>query len=37
MLTDEMLEKIIERLINRIEEANTYFLMEMGSSIKLNN
>lgn len=34
MITEEQIEKIIEKLINRIQEANTYFLMKMGSSIK---
>ena len=34
MITEEQIEKIIEKLIDRIEEANTYFLMKMGSSIK---
>lgn len=33
-ITEEQIELIIEKLINRIEEANTYFLMKMGSSIK---
>ena len=27
-------DKVIEKLIGRIEEANTYFLIKMGSSIK---
>lgn len=31
METEDLL---VERLVNRIEEANTYFLMKMGSSIK---
>ena len=34
MLSDEVIDKVIERLIGRIEETNTYFLMKMGSSIK---
>ncbi len=33
MITEEQIELLVERLINRIEEANTYFLMKMGSSI----
>lgn len=32
-ITEEQIELIIEKLINRIEEANTYFLMKMGSSV----
>ena len=34
MITEKQIELIIERLIKRIEEENTYFLMKMGSSIK---
>ena len=34
MLTDEQIEKIVERLIQRIEQANTYFLKELGSKVK---
>ncbi len=34
MITEETIDKIVERLIDRIEEANTYFLMSIGSSIK---
>ena len=34
MISEEQTELLVERLINRIEEANTYFLMKMGSSIK---
>ena len=34
MIAEEQIELLVERLINRIEEANTYFLMKMGSSIK---
>ena len=34
MITEKQIELIIERLIKRIEDANTYFLMKMGSSIK---
>lgn len=33
MLSDEILEKVSERLVNRIEQANEYILKEMGSSI----
>lgn len=35
MITEEQIEKIIERLINRIQQANTYFLMQMGTKINL--
>lgn len=34
MLSDEVLEKIVERLANRIEQANTYVLKKIGKSIK---
>ena len=34
MITENQIELLVERLLNRIEEANTYFLMKMGSSIK---
>ena len=34
MRREEQIELLVERLIDRIEEANTYFLMKMGSSIK---
>ena len=34
MITENQIELLVERLVNRIEEANTYFLMKMGSSIK---
>ena len=34
MINEEQIELLVERLIRRIEEANTYFLMKMGSSIK---
>ena len=34
MITEEQIEKIIEKIISRIEDTNTYFLMKMGSSIK---
>lgn len=34
MITEEQIEIIIERLLNRIEKANTYFLMSIGSSVK---
>ena len=34
MISEKQIELLVERLINRIEEANNYFLMKMGSSIK---
>lgn len=34
MISEEQIELLVERLTNRIEEANTYFLMKMGSSVK---
>ena len=34
MINENQIELLVERLVNRIEEANTYFLMKMGSSIK---
>lgn len=34
MIDEETVELIIERLLTRIEEANTYFLKKIGSSIK---
>ena len=34
MLSDEVIEKVSERLINRIEQANTYILTKMGEDIK---
>lgn len=33
MIDERTIDLIIERLIRRIEEANTYFLMKMGASI----
>lgn len=34
MIDEETVDLLVERLIRRIELMNTYFLMEMGSSIK---
>lgn len=34
MISERQIDLIIEQLINRIQEANTYFLMEIGSSVK---
>ena len=33
-MTDEQAEILVERLVRRIEQANTYFLMQMGENIK---
>lgn len=33
MITEEQAEAIVERLVNRIELANTYFLQRIGSSV----
>lgn len=34
MLSDEVVERVSERLVNRIEQANTYILKEIGKVIK---
>lgn len=34
MLNEEVIDKVIERLVNRIEEGNTYTLKKIGESIK---
>lgn len=34
MLSDEVLDKVIERLTNRIEQGNAYILEQIGKSIK---
>ena len=34
MIEEKVIDKLIERLINRIEEANIYILKKMGKSIK---
>ena len=34
MLTDEVINKVIDRVVLRMEEANTYVLKKMGESIK---
>lgn len=34
MIDEKVIDKLIERLINRIEEANIYILKKMGKSIK---
>ena len=33
MLSEEVIDKVVERLTNRIEKANTYILTEMGKSV----
>lgn len=33
MLSDEVIEKVTERLVNRIEQGNTYILEQIGKSI----
>ena len=34
MLSDEVLEKVVERLARRMEQANTYIIEQIGKSIK---
>lgn len=34
MLSDEQVEKIVERLLQRVEKANTYFLKQLGAKVK---
>lgn len=34
MLSDEVIERVTERLVNRMEQANEYILQEIGKSIK---
>lgn len=34
MINENQIELLVERLLNRIEQANTYFLKNIGSSIK---
>lgn len=34
MLSDEVIEKLVERLVNRIEQGNEYVLRQIGKSIK---
>lgn len=34
MLSDEVIEKVISRLINRIEQGNTYIIEKIGNNIK---
>lgn len=34
MLSDEVIEKVIERLVRRIENGNTYVLKQLGENIK---
>ena len=34
MLSDEQIDKIVERLLQRVEKANEYFLKQLGNKIK---
>ena len=34
MISEEVIDKVVERLVNRIEEGNTYVLKKIGESIK---
>ena len=34
MLSDEVIEKVVERLANRIEQGNTYLIEQIGKSIR---
>ena len=34
MISEEQIDLLVERIIQRIEKANTYFLMKLGTSIK---
>jgi hypothetical protein len=34
MLDDRIINVLVERLVNRIEQGNTYILEEIGKSIK---
>ena len=34
MIDERIIDKLVERLVNRIEEGNTYVLMKIGESIK---
>lgn len=34
MLSEEVIDKVVERLVNRIEQGNTYVLKKIGESIK---
>ena len=33
MISEEQIDLLVERLIRRTEEANTYFLMKLGASV----
>ena len=37
MITEEQIDKIVEKLIERIETANSYLLMQMGEKVKRIN
>lgn len=34
MLSDEVIEKVVERLVNRIEQGNEYIMKKIGESVK---
>ena len=34
MLSDEVIEKVVTRLVNRIEQANEYVIRQIGKNIK---
>ena len=34
MLSEEIIDKLVERLVNRIEQGNAYVLEKIGKSIK---
>lgn len=34
MLSDEVIEKVVERLVNRIEQGNEYIMQKIGESVK---
>ena len=36
MIDERLIDKLVERLVDRIEEGNTYTLQKIGESIKKN-
>ena len=34
MISDRQIDLLIERFINRIEQANSYYLQKLGESVK---
>ena len=34
MLSDEVIDKVVERLVKRIEQGNEYILQKIGENIK---